>query len=152
MTSLTSQCFLRGAEPSEVSEPAAVAFVPQPHCLCLLTQVAERHHVGIRLPLPDNQPPAVLQHAAQLAKRPVPITHFAQSGDQVGAIECRARIGERLGIPLSRDNVANSASSRPAHRLLEHLWLQIEDIELAAGFKTAGDVDGVIPRTRSYFE
>src|SRR5215207_9261730 len=124
MSLLTSGCFLVDSEPSEVSKSATVvAFVAQPHRACLLAQVVERHHVRIGLPLPDDQPPTLLQHPTQLAKCPILVSNLAESGDQVGSIERRVRIGERVCVPLSRDNSADSMRGRSTHRLLEHPWL-----------------------------
>src|SRR5687768_10191256 len=88
--STSAEWLLGDAEPSEVAEATAVvAFVTQPRGTHLLPQIANRHHVWVRLPLPDDQSSTRLQHSTELSKRPALVRDLTECGDQECGIERR---------------------------------------------------------------
>jgi hypothetical protein len=108
--------------------------------------------VWVRLPLANDQSSTRLQHSTELAKRPAFVRDLTECGDQECGIERRVWIGKLMRVPLRWDDVAESAFGRPALRLVEHLRLEIEDVDLASWFEASGNSEGVVPRARSYLE
>ena len=114
-------------------------------------EILDREHVRIRLPLPDNQPAARLQHPAQLTQRLVPIRDLAQGGDRNAASNVAAGNGRSRASPGWQPR-RRACQSCPAHQLVEHRLLQIEHIEPTIWRKLTRDVEAVVTGVGSDFE
>jgi hypothetical protein len=142
-----------GSEPSKVSKRRA--FVPvedETNRLRPTAEVIDREHVRIGLPLPDNQPATWLQHPVQLAQRLVPIRDLAQGGDKKRGVERRGREREVARVSLGGNHVRRTSHRCPAHQLVEHRLLQIENIELTIWRKLTRYIEAVVTGAGSDFE
>src|SRR5215217_3200349 len=142
-----------GSEPSKVSERRTfVPVVDETDRFRATAQVVDRQHVRIGLALPDNQPTARLQYPMQLAQRPVPIGDLAKGGDKIRGVERRDREREVTRVSLGGNYVRRVGHGCPAHQLVEHRLLQIENIEPAIWRQLTRHLEAVVPGAGSDFE
>jgi hypothetical protein len=124
----------------------------KPGCTGLPPQRGERNHVWIRLALADDDPPAGLQHPAQLAERPVPVRNFTEGSNEERGVERRIRKWHPLSVPLHGDHIAQSSCAGAAHHLVEHRLLQIESVDLTSQLELACNLEGVITGAWPYLQ
>src|SRR5437764_666374 len=135
----------RHPEAGNIAQSPAVAVrEAQPCGLRPPAQCIEGDHVRVGQTFAHDQAATRPQHAAQLAQGGVLVGHLTQRGDQVGGVEGAIRVGQGLGLPLRGDDIGETALARPAHRDVEHLLLEVEDVERAAGKQPGCDIKGVV--------
>ena len=108
--------------------------------------------MGIAEQLADDESAARLKDASQLAQRNVLVGHLAERGDRVGAVEGRVSVGKRLCVATRRRDASDPAFASAAHRVVEHLLLEVEDVERATGRQPLRDLGAVIARARADLE
>ena len=116
------------------------------------TEIIDREHVWIGLPLPDNQSATRLQHPVQLTQCLIPIRDLAKGGDEKCGVERRGREREVSRVSLGGNHVRVAFQDSPAHELVEHRLLQIENIEPTIWRKLTRNIEAVVTGAGSDFE
>jgi hypothetical protein len=83
--------------------------------------------------LAHDEPAARLDHARELAKRLLLIRNLSEHGDEVGGIEAAVGVGQFARVALGRGEVRDAALSCAPLGVVQHLLLQVEDLDRAAG-------------------
>ena len=77
----------------------------------------------------DRQAPARLEGATQLTKRTLSVEDLAEHEVQVASVETVVRVREPPCIASDRDDVRGARLVRPASNLVQHLLLDIQNVE-----------------------
>lgn len=117
---------------------------PQPGVARVSDQPGRADLVAVE-ELADHQPPARLQHPAQLAQRGGRIGDLAERGDQVGGVEAGVLEGQLVGIGQGGPDAGDALPLGPAHHVVEHRLLDVDDVQPAARPQLRGDVQGLQP-------
>ena len=102
--------------------------------------------------LTHHQPSGWLEHTCQLTQRRRLIGNLTQGGGQEGGVEAVVLIRQLLGVALAPGDVVDALALRPAQRVVEHLLLQVEDLEHAIGRDPPGDGKAVVTGPRPDLE
>ena len=111
-------------------------------------QRAGTDHVRIAEELADHDPAGRPHDAGQLAQRGVLVGDLPEDRDEEGGVEAVVLVGERPGVPLARHDVRDPGPLGCAHRVVEHLLLDVEDVQDPAGLQPAGDREACSSRSR----
>src|SRR5262245_46671349 len=102
--------------------------------------------------LPDDEASARLQDPRQLAERRILVRDLAQDGDQVGGIVGPVPIRHRRRIGTGRRDVGEALLRGAAHGVVEHLLLEVQDVDLSVWLHPLGHVERVVAGTRAHLE
>jgi len=133
---------------------------PAPGALCsyqarfrrTLVENPRTHPVRVTEELADDQATAGLEHARQLAQGRIRVRDLTEHGHQERGIELGVRVGQPARIALGRHDVRDAAAARPLERVVEHLLLEVEHVELPARPDPLGDIERVVPGPGTYLE
>jgi hypothetical protein len=117
----------------------------------LLRSALERtkpNKVGIEEDLSDHEAPTRFQDPPQLSKSRLPVGDRAQDTHEVGTIKGAVAIRKPPCIALLRCDVRNVRLTRSPHDIIEHLLLNINDIESPIGSQGQSHRKGVDPDAR----
>ena len=94
---------------------------------------------------PTTSRPPGLQHAGDLAQRRVLVGDLAEHGGQHDGVDRVVLVGKRRRRrPASASTFASPRSAARAHRVVEHLLLDVEDLDRPAGADPLGQVERVV--------
>ena len=93
--------------------------------------------------LADDQPACGFQDASQLSKHGRRIRHLSQGVDQIRAIEARRRVWKVLNVTDCRNDIDHARFGGSPGQPIEHLLLDVEDVEPPLRREHCGDGDSV---------
>ena len=97
-------------------------------------------HVRIAEQLADNQLAAGSEDAGQLPESGVLVGNLAQHRDQVRGIHAGVRIRKLPRVTAASLDVLEAGLSRLPHRVIEHLLLEVEDVQRSFRAEPVGHV------------
>ena len=101
-------------------------------------------HVGVAEQLADDQAPAGTEDACDLAQACLLIRDLPEDGDQDGRVEGIVLVWEVLRVALGGVDVPQAALARAADRVIEHLLLEVEDLDRPVVPHPLGQVERVV--------
>jgi len=150
LTSLGYRRPSRGPENPEVTEARAYTSLElQADSSSGATERPLTDHVWITEQFADHKSPMWLDHAAQLPKSAFRVWDLAQDSDKVGAVEAGIGVGQAASIALRGLDVRHSLLCGYASCVLEHLWLEVADVQGARGRQPPCSFDGVVAGARA---
>jgi hypothetical protein len=93
-----------------------------------------------------------LEDTSQFLQRGSRVGDLAEHADDVGGIESRVLIGQSLRVSPVRRDVANSGRVGATVQNRQHLGLDVDDVETAAGRESCGDRERIDPDARADLE
>ena len=132
--------------------PPTLRSNPNPALCAPPLESPERHHVEIGEELTHDEMPTTLENPLELTKSGVLIRYLAEDQRQVGGVEVPVRIREGTSVCPGRDHVLDAAFSSTAHHVIEHLLLEVQDVECAASIQPPGHGQGIVASTWSYLQ
>jgi hypothetical protein len=98
--------------------------------------------------LSDDQPSIRLEHTPDLTDGCPRIRNLAEYRDQVGGVEAFVVKRQVPGVRPGRHDRADVFGRGPAHDVIQHLLLDVDDVESPARAKLSGHVQGLQAGTR----
>ena len=107
-----------------------------------LPECPERHHVEVGEELTNNEMPPRLENPLELPQSEVLIRYFAKDQRQVSSVEGSVGIWESTSISPRWGYILDATLLSPVHHMVEHLLLDVQNLERAARIQPLGDRQG----------
>ena len=100
--------------------------------------------MGVAEELADDQPATRPQDPLDLPQGGVRVGDLAEDGDEDHRVDAVLLVWQRGRVALGGDDVGGAALPGAAHRVVEHLLLEIEDLHRARWGNRLGEVERVV--------